>query len=146
MLEARSKLRDEPPTSRQVAGPVAVQLPLAGIGVPEPELQAARESVNRDALRFAGFEVDAVEGYERVFREFTREFVFRAAEVDLRHLVARHRAGVRDVKFDDDAAFGSRLGLEVAVSEGGVAQAEAEGKLWRDFFLVEPAIADVDAL
>ena len=68
--------------------------PFAGIG--RPEFEAVGGDGDGDGPGFAGFEMDAVEGYEGVDGEVAWELRFGAAEVDLRDFVAGDGAGVGD--------------------------------------------------
>ena len=90
--------------------------------------------------------MDAIEGHERTHRELHAVGnLAGSAEIDLRHFVGGHGAGVLDLDLHVEPAVSGFGDAEAGVVERGVAEAVAEGEQRLDVFFVEPAVADVDA-
>src|SRR5271157_4368544 len=112
-----------------------------------PVFQPTPWQMQCDGLRLTGRDADAVERRERLYRKLRAAGrLLRGAQIHLRHLVARHFAGIAQREAHLQPAVCGTGNLESRVLECRIRQAEAEGELRLDVLLVEPAIAHVDAL
>src|SRR5271170_1832026 len=102
--------------------------------------------MDRDCLRLAGLQVDAVEGGQGMHGKVgSRWRLSRCPEINLRHFVAGDAAVVFDFEADIEASVAGGRCFQSRVGKGGVGQSVSKGKERVDLLFVEPPIPDMDA-